>query len=357
MFAWTSKTPDLNLDSSFDSKCALDCALTAKGDGHCDSACFNDACEWDGGDCDHECGIANGCHASMLGNGQCDEDCMNSACGYDLPDVIATLARARATPPLTSASPIHTAHDACIVAPLGPKRVCFPGSETRIDLVFGTCASQCACNNVQEAPYGYGSDGSADFEDYGNNEHKCWIIRSGSDDRHVSLSFARLDTEQSYDKIRIFDGPDVSSSPLHPGDGFSGMMSVEERNGIVLTSTGSSLLIKFDTDDSWTESGFSYGWTTLPKPTSSESQCALDCLPGNLGDGVCHTACMNGVRADHRSLGAKSVTHDVTSKCSAPALFTHLDCTRRTLLPLCVIRFPTSLQASASGIGAIVASR
>ena len=151
---------------------------------------------------------------------------------------------------------------------------------------------QCDCTNVLQAPYGYNNDGSGDFEDYQSAVHKCWLIRSGNDSP-LSLTFARFDTEQIFDNLRIFDGPYVSSPHLHPDGGFSGLMSSEQRQALVVHATGSEILLLFDTDFSVTESGFTFGWTSMPIPVVATDGCALDCLPGYQGDGVCHAACMN----------------------------------------------------------------
>ena len=36
-------------------ECAAGCKRAFVGDGHCDKECFNDACDWDGGDCERSC--------------------------------------------------------------------------------------------------------------------------------------------------------------------------------------------------------------------------------------------------------------------------------------------------------------
>ena len=150
---------------------------------------------------------------------------------------------------------------------------------------------QCDCANVLQAPYGYGNDGSGDFEDYQNGTCKCWLIRSGSGSP-LSLSFARFDTEPNYDWLLIFDGPYVSSPPLHPEGGFSGLINANERKALTINANGSEVLLLFDTDFAVTESGFTFGWTSMPRPETSVG-CAVGCSSINPGDGICQAACMN----------------------------------------------------------------
>ena len=39
------------------SLCAEGCKAIFIGDGHCDKECFNEECEWDGGDCEKSCDL------------------------------------------------------------------------------------------------------------------------------------------------------------------------------------------------------------------------------------------------------------------------------------------------------------
>eukprot|EP01053_Blabericola_migrator_P012789 Blabericola_migrator_1__12788@NODE_821_length_6384_cov_57_760329_g579_i0_p5_GENE_NODE_821_length_6384_cov_57_760329_g579_i0NODE_821_length_6384_cov_57_760329_g579_i0_p5_ORF_typecomplete_len256_score9_23Notch/PF00066_17/3_9e09Notch/PF00066_17/1_1e07Notch/PF00066_17/2_7e06_NODE_821_length_6384_cov_57_760329_g579_i030433810 len=63
--------------------CAPGCVSAWQGDGECDSACFNEACGYDKGDCG-EC--SPGCRPDRIGNGICDGDCMTDACHWDMGD-------------------------------------------------------------------------------------------------------------------------------------------------------------------------------------------------------------------------------------------------------------------------------
>lgn len=74
-------------------ECSPRCSAADIGDGLCDISCYNDACSFDGGDCDQlnedELGrefsklCTPGCFKSDLGDGFCDSACNVPACGYD----------------------------------------------------------------------------------------------------------------------------------------------------------------------------------------------------------------------------------------------------------------------------------
>ena len=63
-----------------------DCAPDWPGDGYCDYACNNAACDWDGGDCDDDTSATCSnifCSSSQLGHGTCDYFCSGPVCYYD----------------------------------------------------------------------------------------------------------------------------------------------------------------------------------------------------------------------------------------------------------------------------------
>lgn len=67
-----------------EAKCSTGCPKAWVGDGYCDEACFNKACQWDQNDCimaDHGC--ADGCLPDWIDDEECDELCHNEACGWD----------------------------------------------------------------------------------------------------------------------------------------------------------------------------------------------------------------------------------------------------------------------------------
>mmetsp|Transcript_21003 Transcript_21003/g.38904 ORF Transcript_21003/g.38904 Transcript_21003/m.38904 type:complete len:213 (-) Transcript_21003:220-858(-) len=60
--------------------CYGDCLKTSLGDGICNEACYNQACEYDKNDCPV---CSEGCPTFWVGNGLCDNSCNVVACGYD----------------------------------------------------------------------------------------------------------------------------------------------------------------------------------------------------------------------------------------------------------------------------------
>ena len=64
-------------------ECAKDCQLHQIGDRTCDRACFEESCEYDGGDCD-VCAV--GCPWSWVHDGQCDPECFVESCFFDSDD-------------------------------------------------------------------------------------------------------------------------------------------------------------------------------------------------------------------------------------------------------------------------------
>lgn len=72
------------------SYCAPGCYWSLIGDGDCDNACYNAACNWDGGDCSAPTAAptqsgdcASGCPSYCIADTYCDWECNNAACNYD----------------------------------------------------------------------------------------------------------------------------------------------------------------------------------------------------------------------------------------------------------------------------------
>jgi len=59
--------------------CSPKCLASYIGNGNCDSACYVEACNWDGTDCD----CSPGCFPSLLSNDVCDSACNTATCGWD----------------------------------------------------------------------------------------------------------------------------------------------------------------------------------------------------------------------------------------------------------------------------------
>lgn len=77
LYTWFHLNPDSEMTS-----CSIDCDKGWIGDGWCDGACNNEACDYDGGDCTEGfCG--SDCPEFFLGDGFCDPVCYREECGYD----------------------------------------------------------------------------------------------------------------------------------------------------------------------------------------------------------------------------------------------------------------------------------
>eukprot|EP00873_Tetraselmis_striata_P008365 jgi/Tetstr1/428629/TSEL_018618.t1 len=57
------------------------CEMKQVGDGKCDLACFNEACDWDLGDCTNNC--PSECPTDWIGDDLCDSVCNVEECGFD----------------------------------------------------------------------------------------------------------------------------------------------------------------------------------------------------------------------------------------------------------------------------------
>tara|TARA_Y100000310_G_C20699025_1_gene827954 strand:+ start:68 stop:2614 length:2547 start_codon:yes stop_codon:yes gene_type:complete len=91
-YSYSADDDDSSDDTTTTSDCASGCPNLYLGDGVCDSACNNLACDYDGGDCGYDsdsydaetagCDYGN-CPESFIGDGMCDSACNNLACNYD----------------------------------------------------------------------------------------------------------------------------------------------------------------------------------------------------------------------------------------------------------------------------------
>ncbi|EZG63631.1 putative notch domain protein [Gregarina niphandrodes] len=81
---WECNSAECNWDSGdCRHQCSAGCFTQWLGDGECDTLCNNESCFFDKGDCG-EC--APGCTADKIGNGLCDAACMNEKCTWDMGD-------------------------------------------------------------------------------------------------------------------------------------------------------------------------------------------------------------------------------------------------------------------------------
>ncbi|HIA07157.1 MAG TPA: T9SS type A sorting domain-containing protein, partial [Flavobacteriales bacterium] len=110
------------------------------------------------------------------------------------------------------------------------------------------------CSGVTNltAASGSFSDGSG-TNDYGNNADCKWLIQpSGA--ASITLDFTAFDTETTYDKVKVYDGPTTSSNILGTFSGTSLPTTV--------TSTGGDMLLHFTSDGSIVKTGWDATYTS-----------------------------------------------------------------------------------------------
>lgn len=145
------------------------------------------------------------------------------------------------------------------------------------------------CSGLQTltAAAGIFSDGSAPGLNYSPNLNCAWLIQpTGAN--FISLSFNRFSTESGFDFVEVFDGPNSSSPSLGQ---FSGTSLPP-----VLTSTGNSLYVEFDSDFLIND----LGWEAAYSSTTST------CLPNRV------LTTNNGTISD----GSGTSNYDNNTNCS-----------------------------------------
>lgn len=233
--------------------CALDCALTQRGDGHCDRPCMNAFCDFDRGDCAPSFECAAGCATHLIGNGICERACLVADCNWDARDceceqVLEEESGFRVVG--SSAASTNAPSPQSLVA----------GSE------FYT--------------YGQGWTGG-----YQASQHACWLIRPKRPNiTSLRLSFARFSTEHGFDVLRVYDGRHIGAPELYPG-GLSGTRAHVNP----VQSSGSEVLLIFRSDDMVELTGFLFGWTPSVSSTNSlhNDECARRCPLRLKGNGLC----------------------------------------------------------------------
>ena len=87
------------------------------------------------------------------------------------------------------------------------------------------------------------------------NDALCeWRIDCG--EGLVSLAFTAFETEDKYDVVTIFDGPTADSAEMHQLSG-----SLTEGDELGYTSSGTSMLVEFQSDESISGPGFEATYT------------------------------------------------------------------------------------------------
>jgi len=90
---------------------------------------------------------------------------------------------------------------------------------------------------------------------YYDNEDYTYTITT-SENTNVYLSFSYLNLEEGYDSLWIFDGPDITNPLIGQ---FSG-----DSIPLLITVSGNSLTLKFNSDNGITNTGWRAVYDTLP---------------------------------------------------------------------------------------------
>lgn len=110
-------------------------------------------------------------------------------------------------------------------------------------------------NNVLTGMRGTLEDGSGPYN-YQNNASCSWLIDPDSPTDFIELSFQRINTEAGQDIIRVYDGTSSADSLLATLSG--------DTVPPVITSSGSTLYITFDSDQANTDKGFRAEYMAFP---------------------------------------------------------------------------------------------
>lgn len=128
---------------------------------------------------------------------------------------------------------------------------------------FVVASSSCT-NLLTVESYTSGIIFSNMFERYNNSLSCKWIITSNT---RLELAFIRFETESSYDKVKVYNGPHSSSTLI----GQYGGSSLPGR----ITSSSSELYVTFTSDGSVTKSGFVANYHIYGEPyVTVSSSCA-----------------------------------------------------------------------------------
>ncbi|MBK6484075.1 MAG: fibronectin type III domain-containing protein [Chitinophagaceae bacterium] len=119
-----------------------------------------------------------------------------------------------------------------------------------------TTPTSCSGTTTLTQPGGSFSDGSG-TSDYNPDLNCKWLI-SPPGATSITVLFSSFNTQLNKDKVKIYDGPDVSSPLIGTFSGSSLPPSV--------TSTGGSMLVKFNTDASISAPGWSANYSSYISP-------------------------------------------------------------------------------------------
>ncbi|MBK6621323.1 MAG: hypothetical protein IPG32_10765 [Saprospirales bacterium] len=116
----------------------------------------------------------------------------------------------------------------------------------------------CGSTTLLDEPSGSFSDGSGG-NDYSIHTYCQWLIQPTEATESITLSFSAFDTESGYDYVQVYDGSAETATLLGSwsGSGIPGPV----------VSSGGSMLVRFSSDYSLNEGGFSASYTTAALST------------------------------------------------------------------------------------------
>jgi hypothetical protein len=149
----------------------------------------------------------------------------------------------------------------------------FTANYTSVNAAPGNCSGQ----QTLTAPTGTVTDGSG-ANPYPNNANCSWLIQpTGA--TQVQFTFAFLDTESGYDYVRIYNGTSASAPLI-------GAYSGSTTPTAPITSTGGSMFIRFTSDGSVTDAGFSGTYVGLVLAPVCNGTQTLTAPSGTFTDGT-----------------------------------------------------------------------
>jgi len=137
--------------------------------------------------------------------------------------------------------------------------------------------SYCSGTTNLTAPSGTVTDGSGSAN-YTNNSNCKWVI-SPAGATQISLTFTAFDTEANYDSVFVYDGPDETFPVLATWWG-------NTLPPVITTTSGvGAMCIRFSSDISNTDSGWSANYQAFGNPPSCGGATVLATQTGAFDDG------------------------------------------------------------------------
>ena len=112
------------------------------------------------------------------------------------------------------------------------------------------------CLNIGGVTMSQETNGIISFSDsnYADDSLCEWTIDCG--DSVVNIAFSEFETEDKYDMVTLYDGPDSSSAEIHQ---LTGTLTASDQLGY--TSSTNIMLVEFTSDESISGPGFEASYT------------------------------------------------------------------------------------------------